>query len=134
MRKLPAEIKKAFNCIQLFPFATSSISGIPNVVPVKFVFIESDNEIWFVDNFMLKTLENMAQNPRASLYVYEKEKSICCQIKGTIRIQTSGENYDRMKKNVHTLLPEAPAKSLVILNITEIYQCIPGGDAGKRIH
>jgi len=134
MIKLPAEIKAAFNCIRLFPFATASSSGIPNVVPVKFIFTENDNELWFVDNFMLKTLENMTQNPHASLYVYDTKKSICCQIKGTVRIQTSGENFDRMKRNVHKLLPDAPAKSLVILNITEIYQCMPGENVGKRIH
>ena len=134
MSILTPEIKAALKNVQLFPFATSSSSGIPNVVPVKFIFIENDKELWIVDNFMLKTLKNMTQNPHVALYVYDTEKSSCCQIKGTISIQTSGENYDRMKKTIHKLLPEAPAKSLVILSITEVYQCMPGEDVGQRIH
>jgi len=133
MGKLTAEIKQAFNKTRLFPLATSSKSGVPNVVPVKFVFVENDNELWIIDNFMSKTLKNITQNPYAALYVYAAEKNICCQIKGDANIQKSGKNYDRMKKNIHQLLPDAPARSLVVLKITEIYQCLPGNNVGDKI-
>ena len=134
MAKLTTDVKKALHKIKLFPFATSSNAGTPNVVPVKFVFIENDTELWIVDNFMSKTIKNMAQNPKAALYVYDDDNSSCCQIKGDVTIQTSGDNFDRMRKNIRKLLPTAPAKSLVVMNVTDIYQCVPGIDSGKRLN
>jgi predicted pyridoxine 5'-phosphate oxidase superfamily flavin-nucleotide-binding protein len=134
MAKLTSDLKQAFNNIKLFPLATSSDSGIPNVVPVKYVFVENDDEIWIIDNFMSKTINNMTDNPQAALYVYATEINVCCQIKGNISIQTSGEKYDRMRSNIHKILPNAPAKSLVVMNVTDIYQCAPGSNAGERIN
>ena len=134
MAKLTADVKKALHKIKLFPFATSSGSGTPNVIPVKFVFIEKDTELWIIDNFMSKTIDNMTQNPKAALYVYDDDINTCCQIKGNVSIQTSGVNYDRMRRNIHKLFPDAPAKSLVVMNVTDIYQCAPGPDSGKRIN
>jgi len=133
MAKLTSDMKQAFNYTRLFPLATSTSSGIPNVVPVKFVFVESNDELWIVDNFMSKTINNMRKNPQAALYVYASDINICCQIKGNISIQTSGDKYDRMRKNVHKLFPDSPAKSLVVMNITDIYQCMPGINPGERI-
>jgi len=133
MAKLTSDLKKAFNTIKLFPLATSSDEGIPNVVPVKFVFIENDDELWIIDNFMSKTLQNMEQNPQAALYVYASDTNFCCQIKGDISIQTSGDKFDRMRNNIHKILPGAPAKSLVVMSVTDIYQCAPGNSAGERI-
>jgi len=89
MAKLTADMKQAFNSVTLFPFATSTDSGIPNVVPVKYIFIEKDDELWIVNNFMSKTIKNMTQNPQAALYVYATDINLCCQIKGKISIQTS---------------------------------------------
>ena len=134
MAKLTSDMKQAFNNMKLFPLATSSCSGIPNVVPVKYVFVENDDEIWIIDNFMSKTINNMTDNPQAALYVYATEINVCCQIKGNISIQTSGDKYDRMRSNIHKILPDAPAKSLVVMNVTDIYQCAPGCNAGERIN
>ena len=134
MAKLSSDFKQAFNTIELFPLATCSNSGIPNVVPVKFIFIENDDELWIVDNFMSKTIKNLTKNPHAALYVYASEMNICCQIKGNISIQTSGDKYDRMRNNIHKIRADAPAKSLVIMKVTDIYQCAPGSNAGERIN
>ena len=133
MAKLTSDMKQAFNSVTLFPFATSSDSGIPNVVPVKYIFIEKDDELWIVNNFMSKTIKNMTQNPQAALYVYATEINLCCQIKGKISIQTSGDKYDRMKSKIHKILPTAPAKSLVVMKVIDIYQCAPGSNAGEKI-
>ena len=57
--KLTAEMKEAFSKSELYPLATASSSSEPKVVPIKDGFIESDNELWLVDNYMLKSLKNM---------------------------------------------------------------------------
>jgi len=126
-------MKEALAGSELFPLATSSGSGMPNVIPIKFVFVEGDDELWLVDNFMQKTLKNLQQNPRAALYVYSADAGSCFQIKGEVNILTSGTDYERMKKTVHKTRPDVPAKSLVVMRVTGIFQCMPGTDAGERI-
>ena len=84
MGKLTSIIKTAINQADLFPLATASQEGNPNVIPVKFVLIENDDELWLVDNFMDKTLNNLKQNPLVALNVLIPEQNISYQIKGTI--------------------------------------------------
>jgi uncharacterized protein len=133
MAKLSNEIKEAVLKSELFPFATASEQGIPNVVPIKFVFIENDDELWFVDNFLNKTLGNIQRNPFGAVYVYRPEVNLCVQIKGRLAVRTSGPEYERMRQKVHASRPDLPAKSLIVMSITDLYQCLPGPDAGAKL-
>ncbi len=133
MGKLTNEMKQAFAKSGLFPFATSSSSGVPNVVPIKYVFVESNEELWLVDNYMVKSLQNIQQNPLAALYVNVSEDKICFQVKGEIEIQSSGEKYQRMKKLAQEIRSDIPARSLIVMRITDIYQCRPGDNVGEKI-
>ena len=63
MGKLSITLKEAIVKAELYPLATASSSGLPNVIPIKLVFIENDNELWLIDNFMTKTLQNLQPNP-----------------------------------------------------------------------
>jgi hypothetical protein len=133
MTSLTAEIKETFSKVKVFPVATASRSGIPNVSLIAFVILVRDDTIWLADNFMKKTIENLKENPRAALSVWDPESKKCFQIKGNIEIRTSGEDYEKMTNMVHDKKPELPAKSLVILTITEVFSCVPGPDAGKKL-
>tara|TARA_B110000027_G_C15956327_1_gene227865 strand:- start:42 stop:449 length:408 start_codon:yes stop_codon:yes gene_type:complete len=133
MGKLSTALKGAIVKAELYPLATASSSGLPNVVPIKLVFIENDNELWLVDNFMTKTLQNLKQNPSAALNILIPDDNISYQIKGNTRIETDGENYNRMRESVLKANPDHPAKSLVIMQITEIFDCWPGSTIGDRL-
>ena len=133
MGKLSIALKEAIVKAELYPLATASSSGLPNVIPIKLVFIENDNELWLVDNFMTKTLKNLQQNPAAALNILVPDEKISYQIKGHTRIETEGKNYNRMKKKVLEANPDHPAKSLVIMHITEIFDCWPGSTIGNRL-
>ena len=82
MGKLSTVVKEAIVKAELYPLAPLSSSGLPNVVPIKLVFIENDNELWLVDNFMTKTLQNLQQNPAAALNILIPDDKISYQIKG----------------------------------------------------
>jgi predicted pyridoxine 5'-phosphate oxidase superfamily flavin-nucleotide-binding protein len=58
---------------------------------------------------------------------------MCFQIKGTVEIKTEGAEYEQMKALVWQKKADLPARSLVALRISEIYECLPGADAGKRL-
>lgn len=133
MVALSGEMKELFSKVKVFPVATASKKGIPNVVPIAFVVIMSDDSLWLADNFMNKTLANVKENPHAAIYLYDSEMKKCCQVKGTVEVKTSGSDYERMKKMVHEKKPGLPAKSLLILKITEVFECMPGPSAGKKM-
>jgi uncharacterized protein len=133
MTSLNPEMKETFSKIKVFPVATASRSGIPNVSLIAFVLLVSDDTIWLADNFMKKTIGNLIENPSAAISVWDPDSKKCFQIKGTVEIKTSGPEYEKMKKMVHDKKPELPAKSLVILKINEVYSCVPGPDAGKKL-
>ncbi len=133
MGKLTAALKKAIEETPLYALATASNESVPNVVPVKFIIIENDDELWLVDNFMTKTLQNLQDNPIAALNILLPDQEISFQIKGTTSITSSGDKYQKMRDIVLAVKPDAPAKSLVIMNITEIFDCWPGNTIGQRL-
>ena len=133
MVALTGEMKELFAKVKLFPVATASKAGVPNVAPIAFVVLVSDDTLWLADNFMNKTLSNVRENPRAAIYLYDGDMKKCCQVKGTIEIRTTGSDYEKMKKMVHEKKPGLPAKSLLVMKITEVYECMPGPAAGKKI-
>lgn len=133
MVMLNAEMKETFGKVKLFPVATSSKAGIPNVAPIAFVVLVHDDTIWMADNFMKKTLANIKENPHAAIYIYDTDSKKCFQIKGNIEVKTSGPDYEKMVKMVHDKKPDLPAKSLLVMKITEAFNCAPGPDAGKKL-
>jgi len=133
MVKLTAEMKEAFGKMKIFPVATASKDGTPNVVPVGVVELVSDDTIWIVDNFMHKSLENLTANPKIALYIWGPEIKGCFQIKGVAAVKTSGKDFDAMKAKINVKNPALPARSLVIVKITEVFECQPGPKAGSKI-
>jgi hypothetical protein len=87
----------ALNRADLLPFATATPEGIPNVVPVKYVWVAAPDRLWIADNYFDKTLANLRANPQAALYVWSADPKLCVQIKGDIRIHTEGVDYETMR-------------------------------------
>ena len=131
--KINSSTKKSHRGKPSLRIATTSNESVPNVVPVKFIIIENDDELWLVDNFMTKTLQNLQDNPIAALNILLPDQEISFQIKGTTSITSSGDKYQKMRDIVLAVKPDAPAKSLVIMNITEIFDCWPGNTIGQRL-
>lgn len=133
MAELTAEMKEMFAKAPAFPVATASKNGEPNVVPIKTVWLMDDETIWIGDNFMKKTLANLQENPRVSIYVWGPETKGCLQIKGDVDIKTSGPEYEDMRAKIKAKSDKHPAKSLIIMKITEVFTCSPGPEAGNRL-
>jgi hypothetical protein len=119
--------------MKIFPVATASKDGWPNVVPIGFVELVDDETIWIADNFMKKTLANILENPKMSIYIWGAETKGCFQAKGDVIVKTSGPEFEKMQFTVRSKMSKAPAKSLLIMKIREIYECAPGPKAGEKI-
>jgi predicted pyridoxine 5'-phosphate oxidase superfamily flavin-nucleotide-binding protein len=133
MVKLNAEMKEAFSKMKVFSIATASKDGKPNVIPLGMVELINDETIWITDNFMNKSMTNLRTNPKIAIYIWGPEIKGCFQIKGVTSIKTSGPEYEEMKAKVNRKRPELPARSLVIVKITEVFECKPGPTAGSKL-
>lgn len=55
MVKLSNEMKEDFAKMKVFPFATASKGGEPNVVPIEICKLQEDGEtIWIADNYSIR--------------------------------------------------------------------------------
>jgi hypothetical protein len=133
MVKLNTDMKEAFSKMKVFPVATASRDGTPNVVPLGVVELIDDETIWITDNFMNKSISNLRTNPKIAIFIWGPEIKGCFQIKGVTSIRTSGKEYDEMKAKLNIKNPALPARSLIIVKITEVYECKPGPTAGTKL-
>ncbi len=133
MTALTEEMKNAFATMKAFPVATASKDGWPNVVPIGFVELVDDETIWIADNFMKKTLANIKENPKVSIYVWGPETKGCFQIKGDVNLKTFGTDFEKMQETVRAKMAKAPAKGLLIVKIRDVFQCAAGPSAGEKL-
>ncbi|UGV40343.1 pyridoxamine 5'-phosphate oxidase family protein [Methanococcoides orientis] len=133
MVTLTEDMKEAISTIQVFPVATASKEGVPNVVPIGFVSLVDDSTIWIADNFMKKSLSNVMENPKVSIYIWGPKTKGSFQIKGDVELKTSGPEFEKMQEIVHSKMVQAPAKSLLVMKITDVYDCSPGPNAGEKL-
>ena len=135
MAKITQEMKEVIEKTRGWAFATSTKDGVPNVVPVHFVKLISDDEILVVDVFMKKTLENIKNNPNVALSVWDWDAKPRrgYQFKGEARIETSGKLFEEGVKVVKAINPELEPKGGVIVKVKSIYITSPGPDAGKEV-
>jgi predicted pyridoxine 5'-phosphate oxidase superfamily flavin-nucleotide-binding protein len=133
MVKMPPDVRQTLEKQKPVPIATASKSGVPNVVYVGLLKIVDDETLMIADNFFNKTAANLAENPKISILCYNSETKKSFQIKGSVDVCREGANFDQMRTWVHGVNAKLPAKSCVMVKIDEIYNAMPGPDAGKKI-
>jgi len=133
MVELTPEMMDTIKSTKYFALATASPGGEPNVVPVGAVFLMGPRTIWIGDQFMKVTMENLRQNPRAALNVWTPGVKGCLKVKADVAILASGPDYEKMKGMVSAKRADLHCRSLLVLSITEVYDCQSGKEAGKRL-
>jgi len=96
--RIPVEIKEMINEKARVPrihFATSTRDGKPNVVPIGYVEVISDEEVLIVDTLMDKTRKNLEENPQVAIAVEVMEKFKVYQLKGKANIFTEGKVFEK---------------------------------------
>ena len=133
MAKITEEMKKVATKTKGFALATATKDGSPHVIPVGFGKVLSDDELLLVDLFMQKTPENIKENPRVAVSIWDWEELKGYEFKGIARIETSGRVFDESVKMVKSTYPQFDAKAAIILKVDSICVRTPGPDAGKQV-
>jgi len=132
MVKITAEMNEVADAAKVAVLATATKDGKPNAVPISFAKVISDDEILLMDNFMLKTRQNIAENPVAAVSLWADGKG-GYQFKGEVIVETSGKNFEEGSKWVKSVASGLNPRAAVIIRVSEIYLTTGGPDAGKRI-
>jgi uncharacterized protein len=133
MTQLSPEMIEAFKATRYFPFATASRDGDPNVAPMGSVFLIDPETIWIGNQYMKATIKNVRENPRATLLVWGAGIPGCLKIKGNITVADAGPDYEKMKEMVKARKPDLQCKALLIMKVTEVFDCRSGKEAGKKL-
>ena len=138
MVKLTAEMKADIQKVRVLPLATASNDKTPNVIPIGIAEIDDrdskDDYIHIMNNFFLKTISNIKENPKVALYIWSPETTGCIQIKGeVVEITNKGNVFDDMTGRVGAAKPGLPMKEIIRIKITSVFNCKSGKDAGQKI-
>ncbi|MDY7018575.1 MAG: pyridoxamine 5'-phosphate oxidase family protein [Chloroflexota bacterium] len=136
MVKITEEMKSAIEKQKVVVIATVNEAREPNVVPIAYKKVLSENELLLMNNFMRKTEENLKMNPNVAVSVWYTDSSGSSkgyQLKGKARIETSGKIFNEGIKMVQATGSKLIPKSAVIINVDSIYSISPGSGAGEQI-
>jgi len=137
MASLNERMKEIFTKQGILVLGTADLNGVPNVVPVGAVRILDDETILISDQYFLKTLNNLRENPKVAISFWEMDKGEGCQIKGDAAIQTEGKIYEEtvewVRRRGEEMGHPLKSKGVIVIKITAIYSVTPGSNAGQRI-
>ncbi|MBN1570267.1 MAG: pyridoxamine 5'-phosphate oxidase family protein [Acidobacteria bacterium] len=137
MALLNERMKEIFLKQNIFVLGTADLKGVPNVVPIGAIKILDDETILISDQFFLKTLNNLKENPKVAISFWELEKGEGYQIKGDASIRTEGKIYEDTVQWIREFSEKMghplQSKGAIVVKITEIYSVTPGSSAGQRI-
>ncbi len=131
MVKVTEEIKESLKATKVAYLSTASKDGTPNVVPVgAFKFLD-DETLLISDQFFMKTLKNLQENPQVALAWWGEKGGF--QIKAAITIHTDDEIFREDVEWVHGIRATLHPKSAIVGKITGVYTVKSGPDARKQI-
>lgn len=130
MAKITEEMKEVALKGLLFAVATADKNGEPNVVPITFAKVISDDEILLMDNFMKKTEANLKANPKVAVSFWDVNWETMAakgyQFKGDAKFEYSGKIFEEGCNWVKSMLPINP-KAAIVVKVTSIYDLAPSG-------
>jgi len=131
--KIPQSIQKILKEDKAVAFGTATSDGNPNINMIGIKKLQDDETIILADNYFNKTLANIEKNSKGTILTKRAEDKLWYQLKGTCTYVNKGPEYEEVKKWVKSIKESLPAKGMVVFKVEEIYNCIPGPNAGNLI-
>lgn len=133
MAKLTQDMKDIWVKAQDYILATVDRDGKPNSAPVGLVKIVSQDQIMLVDNLMVKTRENIEQNPNVAITYWSDKDQYGYQLKGKARMETAGKFFGNSVKWIKEKGFPANPKAIIVVRVEEGYYVGKGKDSSKNL-
>ena len=127
--KMEEHVEKLILMADAKALATYGEFGL-NVVPVSTVKIVEGN-IWLIDYFMGKTVENIQFDKSVSLVCWKDMFGF--QIKGKSSYLRDGEQFEIAKNWIRNILPERTVKGLILIEPIEVFDIGPGQNSKEIV-
>lgn len=135
MAKIPGKVKDAFESASAVVFCTASEAGQPNGNVVAIKKVADDETLYLSDQFFLKTLRNLRENPKVAVTFWGDKGAY--QVHGTARYVDEGEEFEREKAWANEALGSLGlpplAKGGCFVHVDEVFNVASGPDAGKPV-
>lgn len=130
---IPEKAGAMLDSFRTFALATTDPDGTPNVSPMMQMWRFADDVLVIGDMFMKQTRENIQNNGKAGIAIWDNETRESYKLKGEARYDTEGEAYEFCLKKFRVKKPDAKFYGAVVFKITSIHDTASGPQAGKRI-
>jgi len=131
MVKLTDQIKESLAGTETLFLATASGNAEPNVVPIGAFKLLDDETLLISDQYFLKTLRNLKENPMIALTWWGQKGGY--QLKGPVSLHVDDEIFRMDVAWMKERRPHLTPKSAVVLKIADVFHVKPGAEAGKKI-
>ena len=133
MAKLTQDMKDSWAKAEVFMVATADSDGKPNSVPVNLAKIISQNQIMLVDNLMVKTRENIEQNPNVAVTFWSDKDQYGYELKVKARVETTGKFFGNSVKWIKEKGFPSNPKAIIVVRVEEAYYVGKGKDSSKNL-
>lgn len=100
--------------------STVNADGTPNVIPIGFAKVVTENQIVITDNFMRQTAENIQRSPGICLAVWSDDWEEGYKFVGKAAYETSGQWFDLVKMMKEN--EGMPAKAAVVVTVEQVIE------------
>jgi predicted pyridoxine 5'-phosphate oxidase superfamily flavin-nucleotide-binding protein len=134
MAKLPQNVQDLMRKGHDVWVATSAKDGTPNIAIKGSGALLDEEHLFFADIFSKKTRDNLVENKRVALAIYDADEDVAVQVKGDATFVDEGPLFDKVSATVEGLqrgLP--PVKSVVQIAVESVWDLSAGPNSGARM-
>ena len=116
--------------------ATVGPDGMPNVSIKGTGTLLDDEHFYFADMFSHKTRENLLNDNRVAVGIYDSDRNVAIQVKGHADLIESGEIFDQVSEKLRasgTTWGNAQMKYVVRITVDSVWNMGRGPHAGELI-
>jgi predicted pyridoxine 5'-phosphate oxidase superfamily flavin-nucleotide-binding protein len=120
-----SEISGCFEGIIPATIATAAADGTPNVTHLSRVFMVDDEHVALSNQFFSKTMQNLAENPRASVVVIDPVVGNSYRLTLAYeRTERRGPIFDRLHREVEAIAAITGMTGVFKLRSADIYRVV----------
>jgi len=122
MAKLTPEMIKVIETMGVYPIATATPDGVPNLVYIGCLKVVDAETIMIADNKFFKTRQNLDANSVLAVTFWHPDAEGCYQVKGRTELVEAGDLFADCKNWVEDMTGGSISpKAAVLLHVDEIY-------------
>ncbi len=130
---IPEKVGAMLDSWRTFALATTDADGTPNVSPMMQMWRLEDDVLVIGDMFMKQTKENIQNNGKAGIGIWDDKTRESYKLKGEARYDTEGEAYEFCLKKFREKKPTAQFFGAVVFKIVSIHETTSGKRAGDKL-